>query len=318
MAHQRIVGPTIECIESRIESRRNHYGRFVIAPLEIGQGITVGNVFRRVLLGDLEGACITSVQIPGVNHEFSTIHGVREAVLDILLNLKEIVLKTQNQETQRGHLSVQGPSTVLARDLQLPSSIELVDPDQYIATISGRVSLNMEFTVEVGKGYQLPDYEKKKTFQVDVLPIDAVFMPVTKVNYTVEENYGGDRSQERVIIEVWTNGSINSRQAIDLSVNKIINLFSPLQNVRSIEHEPLVKEKDSKMTEVLVEELDLSVRAYNCLKRAQIHTVSDLLSYSQEDLLEIKNFGRRSAEEVIEGLQKRLGIHLPKEKFTKD
>jgi DNA-directed RNA polymerase subunit alpha len=330
MIYNKFFVATIENIDSKIDSKRSHYGSFILSPLEIGQGITVGNALRRVLLGDLEGIAITSVKIPGINHEFSTIPGVREAVLDILLNLKQIVFKTTDinffNETSsfkekpiyKGKIFVEGPATITAKDIQLPSFLEVVDLEQYIATLSTSKPFELEFTLEKGKGYAIPDNEQKKNLDIDILPIDSIFMPVLKVNYMVEDLMSVENKQEKVLIEIWTNGSLTPQQALDSSINKILQLFQPLQNIKSTEQTQILTENDINMNDILVEELDLSVRAYNCLKRAQIDTVSDLLSFSQEELLEIKNFGRRSAEEVIEALQTKLGIYLPKEKTRKE
>lgn len=316
MSNNDLFSSTIYCIESKIESPRNLYGRFVIEPLAIGQGITVGNTLRRILLGDIEGAAITSVKIPGANNEFSILPGIRESVLEILLNLKEIVFRTKSLDVQKGYLSIQGPCVVKAANLQLPTSIEVVDGGQYIATLSGNANLDMEFVINTGKGYQMADYGIKKNSYISSLPVDAIFMPIHKVNYMVEQDHTSKFLTERVILEIWTNGSISPRDALDIGIKKVIDLFNPLHHCSS---EYSTNKNDfsteSKINDILVEELELSVRAYNCLKRAQIHTISDLLAYSQEDLLEIKNFGRRSAEEVIEALEKKLNIYLPKEKY---
>lgn len=308
----------IECIESRIDGTRDHYDKFVLEPLDQGQGITIGNSLRRVLLADLQGTSIVSVRIAGVNHEFSTIPGIREDVLEILLNLKEIVFKSESNETMIGRLRVQGPAIVTAKDFELPPEVLLIDSKQYIATICGNNILEMEFRIEKGKGYRLVEKGIDET-SVDFLQIDSIFMPVKKVNYIVEDvRYKQNKIQDRLIIEVWTNGSISPKEAISQSSNILTNLFSPLKNINFKSEENHDLQEDSKINQILIEELQLSVRAYNCLKRAQIHSVADLLDYSQEDLLEIKNFGQKSAEEVIDALKKRLGINLPKEKNNKN
>jgi DNA-directed RNA polymerase subunit alpha len=308
----------IECIESRIEGPRDHYDKFILDPLDQGQGITVGNSLRRVLLADLQGTAIVSVRIAGVNHEFSTIPGIREDVLEILLNLKEIVFKTDSNETMIGRLRVQGPAIVTANDFELPAELILVDPKQYVATICGNNVLEMEFRIEKGKGYRLVEKGMDET-SLDFLQIDSIFMPVKKVNYIVEDiRYKQNVLQDRLILEVWTNGSISPKEAISQSASILTNLFNPLKNINFKSEESQDLQEDSKINQILIEELQLSVRAYNCLKRAQIHSVADLLDYSQEDLLEIKNFGQKSAEEVIDALKKRLGINLPKEKNTKN
>lgn len=307
----------IECIESRIDGPRDHYDKFLIEPLDQGQGITVGNALRRVLLSDLEGTSIVSVRIAGVNHEFSTISGIREDVLEILLNLKEITFKSNAIEPLIGRLRVQGPAIVTAESFELPSEIALIDPKQYIATICGNNVLEMEFRIQKGRGYRLVEKGLDET-SMDFLQIDSIFMPVKKVNYSVEDvRYTQDLIQERLLIEIWTNGSITPKEAISQSATIIMDLFAPLKTISFKSEDNVKSQEESKINQILIEELQLSVRAYNCLKRAQIHSVADLLDYSQEDLLEIKNFGQKSAEEVIDALKKRLGINLPKEKNNK-
>lgn len=308
----------IDCIESRIDGPRDHYDKFILEPLDQGQGITIGNALRRVLLSDLEGTSIVSVRIAGVNHEFSTIPGIREDVLEILLNLKEIIFKSETRETAIGRLRVQGPAIVTASDFELPIDISLVDPKQYVATICGNNVLELEFQVDKGRGYRLVEKGNDQA-SIDFLQVDAIFMPVKKVNYFVEDvRYKQNLIQERLILEVWTNGSITTKEAISQSSDILTNLFNPLKRINFKPEEDPDSQEDSKINQILIEELQLSVRAYNCLKRAQIHSVADLLDYSQEDLLEIKNFGQKSAEEVIHALKKRLGINLPKEKNNKN
>lgn len=307
----------IECVESRIDGPRDHYDKLVLEPLEQGQGITIGNALRRILLSDLEGTSIVSVRIAGVNHEFSTISGIREDVLEILLNLKEITFKSNTNEILIGRLRVQGPAIVTAEDFDLPAEITLVDPKQYIATICGNNVLEMEFRIEKGKGYRLVEKGIDET-SVDFLQVDSIFMPVKKVNYFIEDVlYKQNSIQERLVLEVWTNGSITPKEAVSQSANILTELFNPLKTINFKSEDNFDSQEDSKINQILIEELQLSVRAYNCLKRAQIHSVADLLDYSQEDLLEIKNFGQKSAEEVIDALKKRLGINLPKEKNNK-
>ena len=307
----------IECIESKSDKPRDFYGKFIIEPLDQGQGITVGNALRRVLLSDLEGSAITAVRISGVNHEFSTIPGIREYILELLLNLKEIVLKYEGKEPTMGRLRVQGPTIVTAINFELPPDIEIIDPNQYIATICSNSVLEMEFKIATGKGYQIVEKINDDLTQ-DFLHLDAVYMPVKKVNYSVEEvRHQQNTIKDRLTLEIWTNGSISPQEAIGQSSLILTNLFSPLKTISFKSDEEKVLTEGSRINQILIEELQLSVRAYNCLKRAQIHSVADLLDYSQEDLLEIKNFGQKSAEEVIEALQKRLGINLPKEKNLK-
>jgi DNA-directed RNA polymerase subunit alpha len=232
--------------------------------------------------------------------------------------MKEIVLRSHSSQPQIGRLVAQGSKTVTAANFELPSEVEVVDPSQYIATLSEGATLEMEFRVEQGKGYQAVDRDREDNIALDFLLIDAVFMPVRKVNYTVEDaRIGESLEQDRLILEIWTNGSISTQEALSQSANILVDLFAQVKEV-NLESTHKESTDDSDPTsQIPIEELQLSVRAYNCLKRAQINSVADLLGYSQEDLLEIKNFGQKSAEEVIEALQKRLGITLPQEKSAK-
>lgn len=307
----------IECLDSKVYNARDHWSRFVIDPLKPGQGTTLGNALRRTLLSELEGLAITAVRIAGVSHEFSTINGIREDVLEILLNLKEIVFSGQLQESTIGRLTVQGPAIVTARSFELPPEVKLIDPEQYIATICGNNTLEMEFKIEVGSGYKIVDKDNS-TEHFEFLQVDSVFMPVKKVNFRIEETRGENNIlNEQLILDIWTNGSISAKEAISNAADNLINLFSPLKTIDGELETDYETNETSHINQILIEELQLSVRAYNCLKRAHIHSVADLLDYSQEDLIEIKNFGQKSAEEVIDALQKRLGINLPKEKTTK-
>ena len=309
----------VDCIESVVESDQGQYGRFVIEPLERSQGITVGNALRRVLLSNLEGVAITAVRIAGATHEFSTITGVREDVLDVLLNMKEIILRSHSSQSQIGRLLVQGPARVTASHFDLPSEVEAVNPDQYIATVADGHTLEMEFRLERGQGYRAVDRSKDDATALDFIQIDSVFMPVRKVNYTVDEVVvSGSMQKDQLTMDIWTNGSITPQQAMSQAADILVNLFMPLKDVTlEPKFDDDEKETDDPNNQIPIEELRLSVRAYNCLKRAQINSVADLLDFSQEDLLEIKNFGQKSAEEVIEALQERLGITLPLEKAAK-
>lgn len=308
----------VDCVESVVESDQSQYGRFVIEPLERSQGTTVGNALRRVLLSNLEGIAITAVRIAGATHEFSTIVGVREDVLDILLNMKEIVLRSYSNQPQIGRLLVQGPARVTADHFELPSEVEVVNPEQYVATVADGHTLEMEFRIERGQGYRAVERSKDDATALDFIQIDSVFMPVKKVNYTVEEVVvSGSMQRDQLIMDIWTNGSITPQQAMSQAADILVGLFVPLKDVTlEPKFDEEVKEEDPN-NQIPIEELRLSVRAYNCLKRAQINSVADLLDFSQEDLLEIKNFGQKSAEEVIEALQERLGITLPLEKASK-
>jgi DNA-directed RNA polymerase subunit alpha len=306
----------IECVELKTQKNQGQYGKFVLEPLERGQGTTLGNALRRVLLSNLEGAAVTAIRIAGVNHEFATITGVREDVMELILNMKEIVLKSYTSQPQIGRLVATGPATVTASQFDLPSEIEAVDPSQYVATLAEGAKLEMEFRVEKGIGYRAIDRSKEDSSSVDFLQIDAIFMPVTKVNYSVEDvRADGVVAKDRLTLEIWSNGSINPKEALSEAAEILVDLFNPLKDLNELEAtQGDYEDEINPESQIPIEELQLSVRAYNCLKRAQINTVADLLDYSQEDLLEIKNFGQKSAEEVIEALQKRLGITLPQEK----
>jgi len=308
----------IECVESNTEESRSHYSKFVLEPLERGQGTTVGNALRRVLLANLEGTAVTAVRIAGVTHEFATVPGVREDVLEILMRMKEVILKNHSPQAQIGRLLITGPATITATHFNLPSEVEVIDPTQYVATIAEGGKLEMEFRIERGKGYRTVERGREEATSLDFLQIDSVFMPVRKVNYSVEE-LRGDNSipRDRLLLEVWTNGSISPQEALSSAAGILVDLFNPLKDISLEPTDTDANIPDDPTAQIPIEELQLSVRAYNCLKRAQVNSVADLLEYTQEDLLEIKNFGQKSAEEVVEALQRRLGITLPQERSSK-
>ncbi|MGG6294242.1 DNA-directed RNA polymerase subunit alpha [Leptolyngbya sp. AN02str] len=308
----------VECVESDSANDRGLYSKFVLEPLERGQGTTVGNALRRVLLSNLEGTAVTAVRIAGVTHEFMTVPGVKEDVLDILLNMKEVSLKSYSSHPQIGRLRVEGPAEVTASNFDLPSEVEIIDPYQYIATVATGAVLEMEFRIERGIGYRAIDRSREDATALDFLQIDSVFMPVRKVNYSIEDaRVGGSLEKDRLVMEVWTDGSLTPQDALSQAASILVDLFNPLKDITIEEMKSIFPDEEDPHSQIPIEELNLSVRAYNCLKRAQINSVSDLLDYSEEDLLEIKNFGQKSAEEVIEALQTRLGITLPKEKASK-
>jgi DNA-directed RNA polymerase subunit alpha len=310
---------TVECIESYEDPKnKSQYSRFVLEPLERGQGTTVGNSLRRVLLSNLEGAAVTAVRIAGVNHEFATIPGVREDVLDLILNMKEIVLKSYSSDSQICRLTARGPCTVTAGDFNLPSDIEVINPDQYVATLCEGATLEMEFKVETGKGYRSVERTKEEVSAIDFLQIDAIFMPVRKVKYMVEDaRIGSGTSKDRLVIEITTNGSLTPQESLSQAADILVGMFTPLQEITLAPPKETLDDDGDETKQIHIEELQLSVRAYNCLKRAQINTVADLLDYTQDDLLEIKNFGQKSAEEVVEALKRHLGLTLPQEKAAK-
>ncbi len=306
----------IECVESSTKKNQQQFSQFALEPLDRGQGTTIGNALRRVLLSNLPGAAVTAIRVGGVNHEFATIPGVREDVMEIMLNMKEIVLKSYSDQPQTGRLVAIGPATVTAAQFDVPSEVEIIDPNQYVATLAEGAKLEMEFRVERGIGYRVIERSKDDATSLDYLQIDSVFMPVTKVNYSVEDvQLEGVGSKDRLVLDIWTNGSIQPGEALSEASEIIANLFLPLKDLNELETaQSDYQDEVNPESQIPIEELHLSVRAYNCLKRAQINSVADLLEYSQEDLLEIKNFGLKSAEEVIEALQVRLGITLPHEK----
>jgi DNA-directed RNA polymerase subunit alpha len=305
----------IKCLNSeKIQSGACH-GQFVINSLQPGQGITIGNQLRRVLLGDLGGIAISAVRIAGVTHEFSTIPGVREDILEILLNLKGIVLKSSAKQTQFGRLKIQGPTVVTADLIQLPDKLEIINPTHYIATLSTSSILEIEFKFEYGTGYKLAS----QTFLEDdenYLQLDTIFMPVQKVDFKIENVYDSSNEiMERLFLDIWTNGSISPTEALESASKIIIDLFAALiHNTDKTEINQDGTKADSTSIEpynnIAIEELQLSVRAYNCLKKAKINTVGDLLQYSPEKLQELKNFGRKSADEVFSTLKNKLGISL--------
>lgn len=306
----------IECVFSKVHGDYGLYSRFVMEPLEHGQGITVGNALRRVLLSNLVGTAITSVRIGGVSHEFATVPGVREDVLELLLNLRGAVFKSHLQGPQMGRLVASGPSIVTASMFELSPDVEIVNPGQYIATLTEGSRLEVEFQLETGTGYKPVERTKDEATSLDFLQVDAVFMPVTSVTYSIEDIRGeGTVAQDRLVLDIITNGSLKPEEALSQAASILVDTFSPLKDLTLIEERESHSEEIDPAGQIPIEELQLSVRAYNCLKRAQINSVSDLLDYSHEDLLEIKNFGQKSAEEVVEALKQRLGISLPQERL---
>ena len=305
----------IKCLKSDITDSGSQYGQFLLDCLSPGQGVTIGTLLRRILLGDLGGTAITAVRIAGATHEFSTLEGVREDILEILLNLKGVVFKSNTTELKLGRLKIQGPAVITANCLQLPPELEIVNPNHYLATISTSNTLEMEVQFNYGIGYQLAG-QNNQSDSGDFLDVDAIFMPVQKVDFKVDNTYGNkNTNNENLILDIWTNGSITPEEAIFESSQLIINLFEQLlQNKANTDPELEELQTPTISTEthmnISIEELQLSVRAYNCLKRAQINSISDLLKYSPEKLQEIKNFGQKSADEVFDALKNKLGITL--------
>ena len=306
----------IDRIDHQVSNDRSQTGVFLIGPLERGQATTLGNSLRRVLMGGLEGSAVTAVRIAGVNHEYATIPGVREDVLDILLNCKQISVDSRSQELEIGRLVVTGPADVKAKDIQFSSQVEVVDGDRPIATVQEGHNLELEIHVERGVGYRPVDRKNEETSAIDLLQIDAVFMPINRVNFTIDETAvaEGGSTRERLKMELVTDGSTSPDDALAEAANQLIELFQPLATVSMVEEIPEEPEPAAE-ARIPLEELNLSVRAYNCLKRAQVNSVSDLMGFSYEDLLEIKNFGSKSADEVIEALE-RIGISIPQSRTS--
>ena len=305
----------IQCLQSKTQEVNTLFSRFVIGPLKKGQGLTVGNALRRVLLSDLQGLAIAGVRIADVNHEFSMIPDVKEDVIDILLNLKQIVLKGNIAESSLSRLAYHGPGIITAKDIELPSEITLIEPNQYIASVNTSKTVEMEFLLKRGEGYTMSNSSNQ--VPEGFLAIDAVYMPVKKVNFFIETSTNNSATNlESLILEVYTNGSITPTEAVSAASEILQTLFGsltltnlPIQSKIIVEDE-LKQEKDDELDNIMIEELELSVRAFNCLKRANIHTLPDLLKYSQEDLLEFKNFGQKSADEVCVNLEKKFGKTL--------
>jgi len=302
----------IKCVNTTTDSDGSIYGKFVIEPLERGYGTTIGNALRRVLLSSLEGAAVTSVRIEGITHEYTSIPGVVEDVTDILLNIKGLVVKTEDNDVYNLRLDIDRSGPVLASDLQLPAGVKVINPDWLLCTIAEGGSFHADIVVESGKGYIPTDMlpQGKYASAIDVLPLDAVYMPIRKVSYTVENTRVGNVTDfDKVIIEVWSNGSIEVNVALSKAANLLIEHFLPIASLTGqttvIGTAPAVEEEEqpeAKTPSIGIEELDLSVRAYNCLKRASINSLEELLLKSEHDLLNIKNFGKKSSDEVIERL----------------
>ena len=307
-----IEKPKIECV---ISSEDNTYGKFVVEPLERGYGITLGNALRRILLSSLPGAAVTSIKIDGVLHEFSVIPGVVEDVTEIILNIKGLSLKLHGDGPKVMYIDADGEGEVIAGDIKTDADIEILNPQHKIATLSGDRRLYMELTVNRGRGYVSAEKNKHPGQPIGIIPIDSIYTPVTKVNYTVENTRVGQVTDyDKLTLEVWTNGSIKPDEAISLGakiMSEHLNLFIDLSdNAKNaeimVEKEETKKEKVLEMTS---EELDLSVRSYNCLKRAGINTVEDLTNRTEEDMMKVRNLGKKSLEEVYNKL-KALGLSL--------
>ncbi len=310
---EKIEKPEIEIVKLKPDGK---YGMFVLEPLEAGYGNTLGNSLRRVLLSSLPGVAVTSVKIDGVQHEFSTIPGVKEDVTEIILNVKGLIAKMYGDAPKTVYIEAEGECEVTAGDIKTDSEIEILDPGMHIATLSAGSKLFMELTFDRGRGYV--SAEKNKSIMqpaIGVIAVDSIYTPVLKVNYSVENTRVGQRTDyDKLIIEVWTDGTISAKEAVSYAAKVLcehLTLFVDLSD--ELTQPELMVEKDDKskdkLLEMTIEDLDLSVRSFNCLKRAGINTVDDLINKSQEDMMKVRNLGKKSFEEVRAKLQS-LGFDL--------
>ena len=295
----------IDCVELSTDSS---YGKFVIEPLERGFGNTLGNALRRVLLSSLPGVAVTSIKIEGIQHEFSTIPGVTEDVSEIILNLKTLTAKLYSEQAKTVMLDVKGPAEVTAKDIAADDELEFIDPDLHIATLNEDAHLQMTLTIDKGRGYVSADKNKYPNMPIGVIPIDSIFTPIKKVNYTVTDTRVGQITDyDKLTLEVWTDGSVQPDEAISLAAKILtehLTLFVSLTDqVTTISFTDQESDNKDKVLEMTIEELDLSVRAYNCLKRAGINTVAELVQRNQEDMMKVRNLGRKSLEEVEQKLE---------------
>lgn len=300
-----IEKPKIECVES---AEDNSFGKFIVEPLERGYGITLGNSLRRILLSSLPGVAVTSIKIDGVLHEFSTVPGVIEDVTEIILNVKNISMKLFSDGPKIVYIDADGEGPVTAGDIKADSDVEILNPDLHICTLNGESRFYMELVVNKNRGYVAAERNKQAGQPIGIIPVDSIYTPVRKVNYTVENTRVGQITDyDKLTLEVWTNGSIKPDEAISLGakiMSEHLNLFIDLSD--HAKHTEIMVEKEEtmkeKVLEMTIEELDLSVRSYNCLKRAGINTVEDLTNKTEEDMMKVRNLGRKSLEEVLQKL----------------
>ena len=307
-----IQKPRIECIENVDDES---YGKYVVEPLERGYGTTIGNSLRRILLSSLPGTAVTTIKIAGVQHEFSTIPGVKEDVTEIVLNIKGIIAKLHSDGVKTVYIESSGEGVVTAGDIKADSDVEILNPEHHIATLGPDASLNMELTLSQGRGYVPADRNKTPQTPIGVIPVDSVYTPVRKVNYTVENTRVGDATDyDKLTLEVWTNGTISARDAVSLGARILVDHFTLFTDLsEAMGSKATVVEKAEaqrdKVLELTIEELDLSVRSFNCLKRANINTVEDLISKTEDEMMKVRNLGRKSLEEVINKLAM-MGLSL--------
>lgn len=307
-----IEKPTIECIYSNEDP---NYGKFVVEPLERGYGTTLGNSLRRILLSSLPGVAVTSVKIDGILHEFSTIPGVKEDVTEIILNLKKLAVKLNGENIKRVLINAIGPKEVTAADILGDSDVEIFNPELHIATLEENATLIMEINLARGRGYVPAEMNKDENTPISVIPTDSIFTPVRKVNFTVENTRVGQVTDyDRLVLEIWTDGSVTPSEGVSIGskiMQEHLSLFVELTDSAEgmeimVEKEENQKEKALEMT---IEELELSVRSFNCLKRAAINTVEELTHRSEEDMMKVRNLGKKSLDEVKHKLEE-LGLSL--------
>ena len=310
-----IEKPKIECIETPGDAT---YGKYVVEPLERGYGTTLGNALRRIMLSSLPGTAATSIKIAGVQHEFSTIPGVKEDVTEIVLNIKGLLTKLHSEGVKTVYIEAVGPCEVTAGDIKSDGEVEVLNPDMHIATLDAGATLNMEITLSHGRGYVSADRNKPQQTVIGLIPVDSIYTPVYKVNYTVENTRVGNMTDyDKLTLEVWTDGTISARDAVSLGAKILCDHFALFTDLsESVSSKPTVVEKSEaqhdKVLEMTIEELDLSVRSFNCLKRANINTVQDLISNTEDEMMKVRNLGRKSREEVINKLNM-MGLSLADE-----
>ena len=296
-----IEKPRIECIETPTD---DSYGKYVIEPLERGYGTTLGNSLRRVLLSSLPGTAVTSIRIAGVQHEFTTIPGVKEDVTEIVLNVKRIIARLHCDEAKTVYIEAPGECEVTAGDIKADSDVEILNPELHLATLGPDASLSMELTLDHGRGYVTADKNKGPQQVIGTIPVDSIYTPVLKVNYAVENTRVGNQTDfDKLTLEVWTDKTISPRDAVSLGAKILVDHFTLFTDLSdSIGNRSTVVEKvetqRDKVLEMTIEELDLSVRSFNCLKRANINTVEDLINKTQDEMIKVRNLGRKSLEEV--------------------
>ena len=311
----KIDKPQIECIENPSDGS---YGKYIVKPLERGYGTTLGNALRRIMLSSLPGTAATTIKIAGVQHEFSTIPGVKEDVTEIVLNVKSLITKLHSEEEKTVRIEMTGPCEVTAGDIQCDAEVEVLNPDLHIATLDAGAALSMEITLGHGRGYVPADRNKPQQGIIGVIPVDSIYTPVYKVNYTVENTRVNNVTDyDKLTLEVWTDGTISSRDAVSLGAKILCDhftLFTDLSDAMGGKSTVVEKadNQPDKVLQLTIEELDLSVRSFNCLKRANINTVEDLISKTEDDMMKVRNLGRKSLEEVINKLSM-MGLSLATE-----